>query len=386
MKKVFIISSILLVVVLIFLGIYNFAFNDATVSTKTAKNTQTRESAQQKAEQKSAAVVTRDADTAPSTPPKKKDERIVPVTKHRVVSPIIDPTKEKIRFYDKDTGRVMEVPIIGGTERVFSDVPLAHFVYAAWAPDGQRVLTKFVDDRGVRIYFFDHRTGRGIQLKRGIQRVDWTAAGNQIIYTFFDAGARRTTLNVADPDGKNWRILADKVPKGTRFVNIPQSTRIAFWRAPNPYEKTELKVVSLLDTTPQPKKIFGGHYNANYLFSPNGERILISSTQERGSNARVLGVANADGGEYSNLHIPTNVDKCTWASNSRTIYCAFPTGNRDTFWKIDVTTNKKERIVDLDKVVSSSTRYKAFNLFLAPDEQALFFINGLDGRLYRIAL
>lgn len=385
MKKVFIISSILLVVVLIFLGIYNFAFNDTT-KTSQKKDTTQKQIAEK---QQNAAVVKETGSETVKTPQKSvtpKDERIIPVSKRRVVSPTIDQSKEKIRFYDKDTGEVIEVPIIGGNERLFSDVRLPGFVYAAWAPDAQRVLTKFVDKHGVRIYFFDHRTSRGTQLKRGIDRVEWAITGDQILYTFFDNGTRRTTLNIADADGKNWRILAEDIAKGTRFVNVQQSSRIALWRSPNAYEKTDLKVVSLLDTKPKPKTIFSGHYNADFLFSPNGERILISSTQTRGSNARMLGIANADGGEYLNLRIPTNVNKCAWATNSRTIYCAFPTGDRDTFWKIDVTTNKKERILDLDNVIGSSTRYQAFDLFLAPDGQALFFINAIDGRLYRIAL
>ncbi len=384
MKKIFIISSILLVVVLIFLGIYNFAFNGGG---KGAQNTRVarepKNTEKQFTQHSTAQDATQPKDNKPS---QKKEERIIPVTMRRVLSPVIGPNKEKIRFYDKDTGRVLEVPIIGGSERVFSDVPLSGLVYAAWAPDKQRVLTKFVDGGGVRIYMFDHRTGRGTQLKRGIDRVAWTAVGDQILYTFFDQRTRRTTLNVADPDGRNWRILAENIAKGTRFVNVQQSTRVAFWRPPNPFEKTELKIVSLLDTTPKPKTIFKGHYNADFLFSPNGERILISSTQERGSNARMLGVANANGGEYHPLHVPTNIDKCTWAANSKIIYCAYPTGNRDTFWKIDVTTNKKERVIDLDKVVNSSTRYQAFDLFLDPEGQALFFTNAIDGRLYRIAL
>ncbi len=384
MKKVFIISTILLIVVLIFLGIYNFAFNGGgnTIADGIRSVPGQKDNEMQSAQ---------DAATQPdsgdnTTSVQKKEEHIIPVTEHRVLSPAIGPHNEKIRFYDKDTGRIFEVPIIGGSERVFSDVPLSGLVYAAWAPDKHRVLTKFVNNGDVRVYMFDHRTGRGKQLKHGIDRIDWTVIGDHILYTFFDQRAQRTTLNVADPDGQNWRVLADDIAKGTRFVNVQQSSRVAFWRPPNPFEETELKVVNLLDATPKPKTIFKGHYNADFLFSPNGERILISSTQKRGSKARMLGVANANGGEYHPLHIPTNVNKCTWAANSRIVYCAYPTGDRDTFWKIDVTTNKKKRVIDLGSVVNSSTRYQAFDLFLDPEGQALFFTNAIDGRLYRIAL
>ncbi len=396
MKKVFIISSILLSVVLIFLGIYNFAFNDAKDDrVRTNSKRETVERATKTSSEKKTSAVARDvqekSDDDVARQEKvvqrnKKDDRIIPVTKRRVISPTIDKDKGVIRFYDRDTGKVFEVPLIGGTEKVFSDKSLPGLVYVAWAPDKKRVLTKFADKNGVRIYFFDHRTHRGKQLKRGIDRVDWTTAGDQILYTFFDEKTRRTTLNVSKYDGSEWRILAENVAKGTRFTSIPQSSRVAFWRPPNPYELTELNIVSLLDTDPVVKTIFRGHYNADFLFSPDGERILVSSTQNRGSNARMIGVMNINGGEYKNLHVPTNVRKCVWSSNSHIVYCAFPTGDRDTFWKIDVATNKKSRILNLDDVINSGTRYQAFDLFLAPDESALFFTNVLDGRLYRIEL
>ncbi len=395
MKKVFIISTILLVTVLIFLGIYTVAMRgNATIAQETGKRTASEKKgsvapAPQKAASGSRETKGNDPYVDKQKVAQKKrarNDRVIVVSSQQVVAPYVDAEKEVIRFYAKD-GTVWEVPIIGGAAKVFSDEQLEDFVYAAWAPDGVRALTKFVGrDGAVRIYFFDHRTQRGTKLKAGIDRVDWTVVGDRIIYTYVDAASRRVTLNIADPDGKNWRVLAQDVPKGTRFVNIPKSSHIAYWRAPNPYEKTELKIVNLLDSTPQPRTIFRGHYNADYLFSPNGERLLISSTTVKGSNARQLGIANARGGEYRPLHIPTNVRKCTWSSDNRTIYCAYPTADRDTFWKIDTTTNKKERVIPIDDVVNASVRYKAFNLFLSPEEDALFFINALDGKLYRINL
>ncbi len=392
MKKVFIISTILLIVVLIFLGIANFAFpkekkGAAQIVNSPAQNPRLDKS---DARQDPSEDVSLEGGVAQQNDPvvaERKNEVIIPVSKRKVIAPVIDRDAEKIRFYDKDTGNVVDIPIIGGGERVFSDVRLNGLVYATWAPDAQRVLTKFINDGGrVKIYSFDHRTGRGTQLKSGVYRVEWTPVGDQILYTFVDGNSQRASLNIADPDGTNWRILADNVTPKTRFVGIPQSSRVAFWPQPDALTKTELKVVSLLDAQPQIRTIFSGHYNADFLFSPDGERILVSSTQERGSSARMIGVANSDGSDYRNLHIPTNVNKCVWASNSRIVYCAFPTGDRDTFWKIDITTNKKERIIDLNNVVASSTRYQAFDMFLSPDGQSLFFVNAIDGRLYRISL
>ena len=50
---------------------------------------------------------------------------------------------------------------------------------------------------------------------------------------------------------------------------------------------------------------------------------------------------------------------------------------------MDLRSGKKERIVDLSKITGS---YDAADLFLSSDESALFFVNKLDGKLYRIDL
>lgn len=387
MKKIFIISSVLLAVVLIFLGIYNFAFRDTAAPTTPPAKADTADTAKKPADTAPADDVAAPATDNADQKTARRNEVIISVSQGPVVAPTVDRDKNVIRFYRPD-GTVGEVSIDGGSEKSFADKELTGFAFAVWAPDAQRVLTKFVDRAGARFYSFDHRTARGNQLKGGIDRVAWTAPGDQILYTYFDQFTRRTSLNVAKPDGSGWRMLADDVAKGSRFVHVPQSSRVAYWRAPNRDEEGRLSVVSLVDAVPRPKVIMSRHYNADYLFSPDGERILVSSTQKKGDGDgnRVLGVANANGGEYQNLQIPTNVQKCVWASNSRVVYCAFPTGERDTFWKIDVTTNKKDRIVDLDNVVTATARYQAFDLFLSPDGTSLFFVNRLDSRLYRIAL
>jgi len=53
----------------------------------------------------------------------------------------------------------------------------------------------------------------------------------------------------------------------------------------------------------------------------------------------------------------------------------------DTFWKIDVGSGKKERLVDPEKISGS---FDAINLFLSPDAKTLFFTNKADGKLYKL--
>jgi Tol biopolymer transport system component len=375
MKKIFIVSAVLLFVVLVFLGIYNFAFRTDTPTVATEVE-----------DQITTATTTSSEAVSTSTIQDVPQDKIIPVTMAKVLSPVIDKENNRIKFYDQATGHVLGTIITGGTEKVISDVDLKDLVYVAWAPNTEQVLTKFSSSGNIRVYSYDHRTSSGTQLKSGIERVDWTTLGDQIVYIYHDKKTNQYSLDIALPDGSGYRTLVRNIDKYTYFDNVPQSSRIAFWPAPNAHTKTQLRVISLADKNARPKTIFTGQYNADFLFSPDGNHILVSSTQERGSNKRMLGVMNSNGGEYRNLQIPTNVSKCVWSHNSQYVYCALPTGDRDTFWKINIATREQERIIDLDNISASSTTYNAFDLLLTPDGDAIFFVNRIDGHLYRITL
>jgi hypothetical protein len=109
---------------------------------------------------------------------------------------------------------------------------------------------------------------------------------------------------------------------------------------------------------------------------------------------------NAQGGQFQALMFPTVVSKCAWSHDSKFLFCSMP-GNlpdsailpndwqdgkfsaADTFWKIDVATGKKDRLVDTENIKDS---FDAINLFLSQDEKTLFFTNKSDGKLYKLAL
>ena len=55
----------------------------------------------------------------------------------------------------------------------------------------------------------------------------------------------------------------------------------------------------------------------------------------------------------------------------------------DTFWKMDIATGEKERIIE---AVDIKEKYDSSSLFLSATEDALYFINKRDHKLYRISL
>jgi hypothetical protein len=174
---------------------------------------------------------------------------------------------------------------------------------------------------------------------------------------------------------------------------IPQTSLVSFWNAPGRFEQTSLHTVSVVGG--ETKTIFSSKFGADFLWSPDGKKSLVSFVDEKNNFQLVLGTADMNE-TFVNLGIPTFVSKCAWSRDAKTVYHAHPSfipdgstlpddytekkfNTRDTFWKVNTDTGEKERIVKLEDIEGE---YDASNLFLSPSEDMLFFINRADGMLY----
>jgi Tol biopolymer transport system component len=145
------------------------------------------------------------------------------------------------------------------------------------------------------------------------------------------------------------------------------------------------------------KLILSGKYGADYLWSPDGSQVLVSATTDSKNNKMTLGIVNSNG-EYRSLNIPTFVSKCVWSKDGKTIFYALPGEipdsailpndyqdkkffTDDTFWKMDTATGKSERTINVSDIQGN---HDSEDLFLSSDENMLFFINRIDGKLCRI--
>jgi Tol biopolymer transport system component len=268
-----------------------------------------------------------------------------------------------------------------------------------WSPNQEKVISVFNQEGKTSFSSYDYNERKGKRLADGIANATWNNLGDKIIYQYHDAGKKTGSLSIADPDGKNWQNLAATGLGKVSLAPVPQTTYLSFWNYPNAYEETALETVNF--TGGEVKKIFSGKYGADYLWSPNGKKILVSSSDAKGGSKMMLATANENGGEYQNLNIPTMVSKCVWSSGGNKVYYALPGAidpgtilpndyqskkitTQDTFWEVDVTNGKQERLIELNEMGGSSRTFDAGDLFLSPDEDILFFINRTDGKLYRI--
>jgi hypothetical protein len=372
LKKVFIISIILLFVVLVFFGIYSIAFKEEQVKV---------EEIIQKGKQVEVTEVLA--------------EKITNITSEPIVSASVDLQGESIRYYDAVNGRAWTMTLRGANVKSLTKDTLGVPKSAKWSYDAESTILKY-DDGNIIVH--NHVSGVDNKLREGMDDVVWAGKTGKILYKYYNEETKERSLNIANSDGTNWKKIANLPFKDTVFTQIPTSIFAAFWPVADNNVDTELFVTTTLNES-EPKKIFSGKKGADYLFSPNGEKVLVSSSIDGGKKI-TLGIMDSDGKNYIDLKIPTLVQKAVWSADNRTVFYAQPNNvsddvvwpndynnkiikTTDTFYKLDIATNKKTRIVELEEI---KEQFDAVDLFLSPSEDVLFFTNRTNGLLYRIKL
>ncbi len=375
MKKIFIISSVLLVLVLMLLGVYNFAFKkQSAILEASVDNTKVGEF---KAE--------------PSI------SKIEMLSEAPIKAPTIDKKNKQIKYYSDTDGTVWSMNSDGGNKKIQSDFKIPGLKKVTWSPDSNKVLTVVNSDNVDNFYQFDHSINKGIKLKNGIDSAVWDMLGNKIFYKHFDPVTKSRTLNISNPDGSDWQKITDIFKRDVQIAPVPLSSFVSFWNLPDAFEETSFNLVGIVGG--QPKTLLQGKFGADYLWSPDGTQALVSSVEKRAGKIMTLGLINQQA-EYTDLGIPTIVSKCLWAEDGKTIYFALPGGipddsimpndyinskffTEDTFWKLDIATGKRERIIEINEIQG---KFDSTNLMLSADEEALLFVNRADKQLYKIML
>lgn len=375
-KKIFITSSVLLAVVLIFWGIYNLSFSN--------KN--------EEISQKDSVPIAVDPKNTTSA-----DAQIQQISEEAVLAPYIDTKDFTIKYYAKETGRIYQIDFDGKHKKTISDTALPGLIGSQWSPDGTKVISKFFRGNTIQHSYYDFINKKNNPLSDSLSNIVWQS-DNKIFYTYYDAKTQQHSLNIANPDGSNWAKISSLTHGNISIAQIPRTGLVSFWNTPNAFFETDLE--STLVIGGENKPILKGKFGADYLWSSNGNYVLVSHSDQKNGSKIQLAVINNKGGEYKNLDIATFVSKCVWSKDNKTIYYSLPSAlpdniilpndyndkkitAQDSFWKFNTVTGEKTKILGIDKTPGD---IDAENLFLNADESMLFFINQIDNKLYRIDL
>jgi hypothetical protein len=382
-KKIFAISTILLVVVIAAIFVYNFAFKKAAPpKTETEKTSQEGKIPSQ----------TNQTKTEPSSP-----STITAVSEEAVFGATPSTDEDFLYYFLKSNGQLNQVGLSGKLEKVLSTETFYNIRKVIWNKSKNKAVIKTEPTPGkMKFLYFDVSGKKITTLKENLDSVAWHGKEDKIIYKYYDSKTKKRTVSIADPDGKNWRDVANFDYHGVEIASAPGPSGISFWPSPSAYTPTSVNTVTL--SGENKKEILKDRFGADVLWSPDGAKAAVSFSDQKGGHKIQLALMNSQGGEFQTLMMATFATKCAWSADSKALYCALP-GNipdsailpndwlegkissTDTFWKIDVASGKKDRIVDPEKIEGS---YDALAPFLSKDEKSLFFVNKGDGKLYKI--
>lgn len=382
LNRIFYISAILLSIILVLWGVYNLSFRE--------QKKDTPDQAEKKEEPKE----------DPKNPllPKNKS-KIKLVSDEAVISPILSPSGNTIKYYSKQNGKVYQIDLEGENKKTISEKEVANVVSAAWSPDQTKSIVKSQQpDGSVSFAYFNYPEGTETSLKPNIDEVSWEKNGTKIFYKYFDTKTKERSLNIASPTGEDYKELAKINYRDISIAQIPKTGIVSFWNKGDSNTETTFESIPVIGG--EKKLIYNGKFGADYLWDNDGNNIYLSHVDEKGGKKMTIAVINSSGGEYKNLFIPTFISKCLLSKNNKTLFYALP-GNipdqttlpndyregrfmtTDTFWKMDLAKGERTRIVEPEDIFD---KFDATNPFLDDQETSLFFVNRNDGKLYKISL
>ncbi|MFO7807591.1 MAG: hypothetical protein R6V40_04200 [Candidatus Moraniibacteriota bacterium] len=301
---------------------------------------------------------------------------------------------EKVLYYNNNN--FLEVAPGGDFNKNIGTYPFGEINEIQWSFSRKKALVE--NQEGFFIY--DISEGDANKLKEGVKSATWNAFGDGIIYHYVDEEQGISEIDISGTEGENWKKIIEteneKVeikarPGGKDFLYHPVDDSISA-------EKEGLFLVDLVEK--EREKIFDFKNGLKCKWSPNGKKILISHQKEENKNALELGYLEVETREYYSLGFPSVIDKCVWSEDNNFLYCGMLTGfsegdslpadwnsgkinSSDTFWRINIDTGKKERVVDFQNKEDS---VDAINLMLNEGGNELYFIDRKTGIIKKVPL
>ncbi len=371
-KKILIIIAAVLVVVFVVLIIYNLFFKKQPVTPPSSPG-----------------EIPPITEIAPET-----KERLVALTEETVLGAGLN-TYGKINYVAWD-GAINQMDQDGQSKTKLGTVASEKISRVEFSPDGKKISLRQTLPSGQNRYLiFDLETKTIKALPPNMEASAFEPHGSKMVLVLLDKGlpAGRQGLRqlvITDDQAKTTIIASTKIPDV--MLDWPTSNLIALTTRPSGLAYGLLYLADI--KTKKINRIIANTYGLTALFSPVGDKVLVSKTDENGLGLelKVLDLIKKTEKTVDLFSLP---EKCAWAQDNRSLFCSrFETNNEfvmpddyykgklrpgtETIVKINTETGEQKEII---KIPTDAT-----TMFLSTDESNLFFINKIDGRLYRLTL
>jgi hypothetical protein len=315
-----------------------------------------------------------------------------------LLSPKLSLDGEMLYGYHAETAALYAIDTDTKKPSVLLDTSLINPIVALWSNNPKVSILKTSPQNGASYHFVNVEKQSIVPFAEAADYMEWDGISEKVVFIQRES-PEEIVFFVANPDGTNVREII-RIPERSRITMsaISGSPQMAYWAESSNVRISPLFSINIGSGTKN--ELFAGKYGTDYLFSPNGERILMSWAPEKNGPKLTLAMINKYGGQYVDLGLPTLVSKCAWNASGNTLYCAVPTGipetavmpddyksgkvsTTDVFWKVNVETGEKERLIELADITQS---FDAQNVLVSLDERRVYFSDRKTGKVFEITL
>lgn len=304
---------------------------------------------------------------------------------------LIETTKRdtEVRFLDRASGNIYRFMAHERSLVRLSNKTLPGIQQASWLPDGTRAYVRFLSNSGgtetLASFVLPESGEGGFFLEQNLAAAK--AAGPNSLFTML-SGTSGSVGSLASGDGTNQRTLFTSL-LSSLVVHPSGGSFFAHTKASNLLQGYGF---SINTTTGGFTRILGPLRGLATLPSPDGTRLLYSFVDRGNLRLAVLDTQSRAG---TSMPLATLVEKCVWAKNGLSVYCAIPTSipqglpdtwyqgavtTSDRIWRIDMQARVATLIIDPSAVADVSVDGVA--LEVDPEEDVVLFTDRHSGNLW----
>ncbi len=325
-----------------------------------------------------------DQETTPIPPALNK---AIKLTDDQVVSPVLFYQGDGVTYFTR-SGQLFrnKITVTNGTVLLANKeelpIPLKGSLQKIiWPQASDNFIAEIGTSTNPSYSVYVNDKGGYTDLPSKVTSIDWLPSGAQYLFIWLENN--KATLNIANADGSDYKILADMWEPDNKIHVSPDGKNVLYYRTGNTESTNNINMVSADGKTF--KAIVKDGYNYGVLWSPDSKKFLFGK-RDVATGSVGLYIGNIETGLVTKLDLMTTPEKAVWTQDGSSFVVAVPKQSgssggfsQDSFYKVSSINTTKESF-------EPGVAVDAEELFLSLDGDRVFFRSMQDGALYYLNL